>query len=91
MERYSREADSVKERIALLETQNNAKIEPKMGYAISLINNIDRFILDAPVALKIKLLGSMFPEKIEFDGKKYRTKNYNKVLDFIYQQTNTKF
>ena len=30
----------------------------------------------------------MFPEKIEFDGKKYRTKNYNKVLDFIYQQTN---
>ena len=88
MERYSREADSVKERITLLETQNNAKIEPKMGYAISLINNIDRFILDAPVALKIKLLGSMFPEKIEFDGKKYRTKNYNKVLDFIYQQTN---
>ena len=88
MERYSREADSVKERIALLETQNNAKIEPKMGYAISLINNIDRFILDAPVALKIKLLGSMFPEKIEFDGKKYRTKNYNKVLYFIYQQTN---
>ena len=88
MERYSREADSIKERISLLETQNNAKIEPKMGYAISLINNIDRFILDAPVALKIKLLGSMFPEKIEFDGKKYRTKNYNKVLDFIYQQTN---
>ena len=87
MERYSQEAESVKERIALLETQNNAKIEPKMGYAISLINNIDRFILDAPVALKIKLLGSMFPEKIEFDGKKYRTKNYNKVLDFIYQQT----
>ena len=30
----------------------------------------------------------MFPEKIEFDGKKNRTKNYNKVLDFIYQQTN---
>ena len=88
MERYSQEAESVKERIALLETQNNTKIEPKMGYAISLINNIDRFILDAPVALKIKLLGSMFPEKIEFDGKKYRTKNYNKVLDFIYQQTN---
>ena len=29
----------------------------------------------------------MFPEKIEFDEKKYRTKNYNKVLDFIYQQT----
>ena len=30
----------------------------------------------------------MFPEKIEFDGIKYRTKSYNKVLDLIYQQTN---
>lgn len=30
----------------------------------------------------------MFPEKIEFDGKTYRTNSYNKVLDLIYQQTN---
>ena len=88
MERYSNEAESVKQHIELAENKNSAKVEPKMGYAISLIDNIDRFILDAPVSLKIKLLGSMFPEKIEFDGKKYRTKNYNKVLDFIYQQTN---
>ncbi|MBR2887321.1 MAG: recombinase family protein, partial [Bacteroidales bacterium] len=88
MERYSHEAESVKQRIELAENKNSAKVEPKMGYAISLIDNIDRFILDAPVSLKIKLLGSMFPEKIEFDGKKYRTQNYNKVLDFIYRQTN---
>ncbi len=39
--------------------------------------------------IKIKLISSMFPEKIEFDGKTYRTTNsYNKVLDLIYQQTN---
>ena len=30
----------------------------------------------------------MFYEKIEFDGKNYRTTNYNQVLDLIYQQTN---
>ena len=29
----------------------------------------------------------MFPQKIEFDGNKYRTNEYNKVLDLIYQQT----
>ena len=34
------------------------------------------------------ILGSMFPGKIEFDGEKYRTNSYNKVLDLIYQQTN---
>ena len=32
--------------------------------------------------IKIKLISSMFPEKIEFDGKTYRTNSYNKVLDY---------
>ena len=29
----------------------------------------------------------MFPEKIVFAGKSYRTTKYNAVLDLIYQQT----
>ena len=29
----------------------------------------------------------MFPEKIVFDKKNYRTNGYNKVLDLIYQET----
>ncbi len=37
---------------------------------------------------KILLLGSIFPEKIEYDGKNYRTNSYNKLLDVIYQETN---
>ena len=44
--------------------------------------------MDAPVEVKIKLLGSIFDGKIEFDGKSYRTNSYNKVLDLIYEQTN---
>ena len=46
------------------------------------------YIRDAPVKVKIKLIGSMFPEKLEFDGKQYRTNSYNAVLDLIYRQTN---
>ena len=38
--------------------------------------------------MKIKVHGSMFPEKIEFDGENYRTTEYNKVLDLIFQETN---
>ena len=30
----------------------------------------------------------MFPEKIEFDGENYRTTEYNKVLDLIFQEAN---
>ena len=49
---------------------------------------MEGFFRDAPVKVKIKLLGSMFPEKIEFDGKNYRTNTYNKVLDLIFRETN---
>ena len=49
---------------------------------------MEGFFRDAPVKVKIKLLGSMFPEKIEFDGKNYRTNAYNKVLDLIFWETN---
>ena len=46
---------------------------------------------DAKVEVKCKLLGSMFPKKITFDGKTYRTNSYNSVLDlkimlYIYNQ-----
>ena len=37
---------------------------------------------------KIQLIGSMFPEKIQFDGENYRTNSYNKVLEYIFQETN---
>lgn len=47
-----------------------------------------QYICDAPLETKIKLIGSIFDDKIEFDGEKYRTNSYNKVLDLIYQQTN---
>lgn len=88
LERYEKEAQELESRIALLETGNRGNIEPKLDYAISLINNLDKYIRDAPVEVKLKLIGSIFDDKIEFDGKTYRTKSYNKVLDLIYQQTN---
>ena len=83
-----KEVDLLQEKIDILKEGNRSKIKPKLEYSMSLINNIDKFILDAPVETKIKLISSMFPEKIEFDGEKYRTNSYNKVLDLIFQQTN---
>ena len=86
--RYTEEASTLQQRIEVLTNPNRSNIEPKLNYAIDLINSIDSYIRDAPVGVKVKLLSSMFPEKIEFDGKTYRTNSYNKVLDLIYQQTN---
>ena len=88
LERYEKEARELETRIELLETGNRVNIEPKLDYAMSLINNMDKYIRDAPIEVKLKLIGSIFDGKIEFDGKSYRTNSYNKVLDLIYEQTN---
>ncbi|MEA5062332.1 MAG: recombinase family protein [Petrimonas sp.] len=88
IERYQNEKVILQERINLMKNPNRANIEPKLRYSISLINNIDDYIRDAKVEVKCKLIGSMFPEKITFDGKSYRTNSYNSVLDLIYKQTN---
>ena len=88
LERYTKEASAMQQQIEMRENPNRGNIEPKLNYSINLINNIDSYIRNASVGVKIKLISSMFPEKIEFDGKTYRTNSYNKVLDLIYQQTN---
>ena len=72
----------------LLENSNREKIEPQLKYSINLIDNIDKFFKYAPAEAKIRALSSIFPEKIEFDGKFFRTDKLNGVLSLIYQQTN---
>ena len=86
-QRYEKQISDLKQQIEVMKNPNRSLIEPKLSYSISLLDNMEGFFRDAPVKVKIKLLGSIFPEKIEFDGKNYRTNGYNKVLDLIYKQT----
>ncbi len=87
-ERLENEVNNFEEQITALETLNRAVVEPKLDYAINLISNLEEFFRNGSTVAKIKLLSSMFPDKIEYDGEKYRTNSYNKVLDLIYEQTN---
>ena len=86
--RNQREADMLQQKIDLLLRPDKQQLDAKIKYSISLLANLEQVFREAPVDVKVKLLGSMFPEKIEFDGNNYRTTSYNKVLDLIYQQTN---
>lgn len=86
--RCKREIANKRQRIKELKNANSTNLEPKLGYAMALINNLEGLITDAPTETKMRVLSSMFPQKIEFDGESYRTRTYNKVLDLIYQQTN---
>ena len=47
------------------------------------LENFKQTYLNSPLAHKQKLISSMFPEKIEFDGKKCRTIRINDFLRYI--------
>lgn len=64
------------------------RVQDKLEYSINIIGNLGEFFRSAKPEIKILLLGSIFPRKIEFDRKNYRTRSYNRMLDVIYQETN---
>lgn len=86
-ERYEHQIHKLQEHIDLLQTDTKG-LREKIDYSVNIIANLGLFMKDAPVKVKCKLLSSMFPQKIEFDGEKYRTQSYNQVLDLIFQETN---
>ena len=88
LKRYETEAQEMEFRVEVLEIGNRTNLKPKLRYAISLINNMVMYVQDAPLEVKIKLIGSIFPEKVIFDGKQHRTKKLNSVLELIYNETN---
>ena len=68
LQRYEAEIAEMEEKIEILKNANRANLKPKLHYVISLINNVVMYINDAPLEVNFKPIGSMFPEKIEFDG-----------------------
>ena len=93
-EDYSRITENCKKQIQELQGRidillsDTKGLKEKIDYSVNIIANLRNFMLDAPVKTKCKILSSMFPQKIEFDGEKYRTHEYNQVLDLIFQETN---
>ena len=88
IERITKEMKSLETQIEEQRLINNPSFKEKIDYSINIIANMGKFFEQAPMEVRIKLLGSIFPEKIEFDGENYRTKSFNKMLDYIFQNTN---
>ena len=84
--RIKGQISEIKENVDILSATDKG-VKKKIDYSVSLINNLDKYMRYARVEVKCKLIGSMFPNKIQYDGKKYRTDSYNKVLELIFQET----
>ena len=88
IERITKEMKSLETQIEEQRLINNPSFKEKIDYSINIIANMGKFFEQAPMEVRIKLLGSIFPEKIEFDGENYRTNSFNKMLEYIFQNTN---
>ena len=68
---------------------NEGNTEILINYGLHLFKNLSRFLHFAPINIKIKLLSSIFKEKLIFEGDNYRTPILNKGIEFMLLSTNT--
>ena len=62
---------------------DSENIEPLWDKAISSIANLDSLYENGNIAQKRKIIGSVFPEKLTFDGIRFRTTRINEALEYI--------
>lgn len=85
--RYTEHIEHLKYQIGSLRMSADLKMREKVTYFINLISNLGKIFQSAACEVKSKLLGSMFPEKLLFDGKNYRTHSFSGMLNLIFKET----
>ncbi len=63
--------------------RDTTNIEPLLTTAISNISHLDVLYTKGSVTQKRKIIGSMFPEKLTFDGFRYRTTRVNEAINLM--------
>lgn len=59
-------------------------IQPMIDSGIEVLSNIDQLYITGSSDYKKKIIGSMFPDKLEFDGEHYRTARVNEAVRLIF-------
>ncbi|MDM1379900.1 recombinase family protein [Myroides marinus] len=74
----------------LIEEEGNKKIDIKsmLDRALDKVVNLGVLYAEGGIQTKREIIGSIFPEKLEFDGKIYRTTRINTLVKCIFQINN---
>ncbi|PWT71223.1 MAG: hypothetical protein C5B59_18425 [Bacteroidetes bacterium] len=86
---YRRISGTVKEEIARMEQINcelsvvETRFDHHLMYGISFLSKITFYFTNAPLEIKHKIIDSIFPGKLIFDGEKYRTGEESTLLSLI--------
>lgn len=59
-------------------------IENQLENAVNVLLNLDLLYKNGGIALKREIIGSIFPEKLSFDGEQHRTTRVNEAASIIY-------
>lgn len=89
VERYNRLIDPLEQRkfelINQINTlnQSNNEFKEYIKFSISLLKDVQGYYTKASFLTKQKIIGSIFPENLVFDGKHYQTTRINEVFALI--------
>ena len=68
----------------LMEIGKVTNIEPLIEQSVDFLENIDNLYCNGNPTIKNKIIGSMFPEKLQFDGERFRTTRINEAAQLIF-------
>ena len=85
--RYKESINSLETKIKELQFQDSNFLN-YAGYGLSLLGNLEGYYKQAAIEVKSKIVCSIFPGKLIFAEKKYRTPQVNKVLSLITSNNN---
>ena len=81
---------SCEKKISVLESKlfdrdsSEYKIDHLLENAVNVIGKLDRLYIDGDIRKKRQIIGSIYPEKLIFDGINYRTARLNEAIELIY-------
>jgi site-specific DNA recombinase len=87
MERYNKEVADLQ---GLIREKQGERTPYRryIDYGFSLIGQLPEYYDNAGLEVKHKILGSMFPEKLRYSDKSFRTTPQNSVLSLLLQASN---
>lgn len=54
-----------------------------LSFGLSVVGNLEHFYKQAPLEVKQKLIGLVFPEKLTYENTSFRTTKTNEVFSFM--------
>jgi site-specific DNA recombinase len=70
------------------QTEKQVDIQALLTKAINTLSKLDELYANGTIIEKRKIIGSIYPEKLIFDGNEYRTPRLNEAVRLIYTPDN---